>query len=382
MPSRSNYHDGITQISPTDVAEFDHVLLPLLVCPRHRRPLTKQDSSLVCPRGDRYAIVEGIPILLLSEAAQTHVEGTRSLEVARLGNAAVLPQFDIGAGEIDPFVQRAIGATNGSLYQHLVGNMKEYPIPHLRLPAGDGKLFLEIGCSWGRWCIAADRQGYVPVGVDPSLKGIRAARRVAAQLGIRAHYLVADGRHLPFAGDTFSQAFSYSVLQHISRDEVRQTLTEIHRVLAPGGASFVQMPNAFGVRCLYHQISRGFREARDFEVRYWSPRQLRSAFAAAIGPTRLSVDGFFSLNAQFSDLRFLPWKYQALVRTSELLRRASLKIPRLAYLADSLYVASVNRKSDGQSVSDFTQPGGAGAALAAAESNSQLPAVVPHDRAS
>jgi SAM-dependent methyltransferase len=179
------------------------------------------------------------------------------------------------------------------------------------------------------------------VGVDPSLKGIRAARRVAAQLGIQPHYIVGDGRHLPFADNTFNQAFSYSVLQHISRDEVRNTLAEIQRVLRPSGESLVQMPNTFGIRCLYHQIRRRFREARDFEVRYWTPRQLRSTFAADVGPSRLTVDGFFSLNAQFSDLRFLPWKYQALVRLSESLRRASLRISALSYVADSLYVSSI-----------------------------------------
>ena len=364
--------------TPT-AAEFDPALLTLLVCPRHRLPLTQHDSSLVCQRGDRYAIIEGIPILLLSEAAQTHIEGARSLEVASQGSAAVLPQFDIAPGAIDPFVQKAIGATNGSLYQHLVGNMKEYPIPHLRLPPGDGKLFLEIGCSWGRWCIAAARQGYRPVGVDPSLKGIRAARRVAAQLGIQAHYIVADGRHLPFADGTFSQAFSYSVLQHISRDQVRSTLAEINRVLLPGGESFVQMPNTFGIRCLYHQLRRRFREAHGFEVRYWTPRQLRSTFANTVGPTRISVDGFFSLNAQFSDLRFLPWKYQALVRLSELLRRASLKVSPLACVADSLYASSVKDEPRNQPAVDSLRSITLSSPL---QSTSPLPEVVPHERAS
>jgi SAM-dependent methyltransferase/uncharacterized protein YbaR (Trm112 family) len=368
-------------LAPTSIAdEIDAGLLALLVCPRHRLPLSLHGSgtSLVCERGDRYAVVEGIPILLLSEAAQTHVEGTRSLEVAKQGASANLPQFDVPPGTIDPFVQRAIGATNGSLYQHLVGKMTEYPIPHLWLPNGEGKLFLEIGCSWGRWCIAAAKHGYRPIGVDPSLKGVRAARRVAAQLGIKAHYVVADGRHLPFSDEAFGQVFSYSVLQHIAREEVRKTLLEIQRVLRPGGHSQVQMPNVFGIRCLYHQIRRGFREERDFEVRYWSPRQLLSAFGATVGPSRLWVDGYFSLNAQFSDLRFLPAKYRAVVRVSEWLRRASLKIPALGYFADSLYVSSVRgeRKSNlGKAVSLDT-------ARSETEANLPLPATVAHDRAS
>jgi SAM-dependent methyltransferase/uncharacterized protein YbaR (Trm112 family) len=316
-------------------------MLPLLVCPRCRLPLAVEGSKLTCEEGHRYALVEGIPILLLSEVSQTHVEGTRSLAVAEQGDGANLPQFDVAPGSIDPFVQRAIGATNGGLYQHLVGNMTEYPIPQLRLPAGEGKLFLEIGCNWGRWCIAAAKQGYRPVGVDPSLKAIRAARRVALQLGIDAHYVVGDGRHLPFADGLFEQVFSYSVLQHIPCEGVESTLREIHRVLVADGKSLVQMPNAYGLRCAYHQLRRGFREAAGFEVRYWRPRQLLSAFSAMVGSTALSVDGYFSLNPQFSDRRFLPGKYKALVWTSEMLRRASEKFPAMANFADSLYLSSI-----------------------------------------
>jgi uncharacterized protein YbaR (Trm112 family) len=157
-------------------------LLEMLVCPRDKEELLLEGERLRCARGHKYAVIEGIPILLVSEAEQTHVEGTRSLLVAEIGNASQLPRFDVGHGEIDPFVQGTIGATNGSLYADLIGRLKEYPIPKLRLPPGNGALFLEIGCSWGRWCIAAARAGYHPVGIDPSLKGVRAARRVSRQL--------------------------------------------------------------------------------------------------------------------------------------------------------------------------------------------------------
>jgi len=52
-------------------------------------------------------------------------------------------------------------------------------------------------------------------------------------------------------------------------------------------------------------------------------------------------DGYFSLNPQFSDRRFLPRKYQAVVLSSEMLRPASGKLPMMANFADSLYLASV-----------------------------------------
>lgn len=312
----------------------------MLACPRDKQELRQDSGGLLCPKGHRYSVVEGVPILLVSEAQQTHIEGTRALAIAESGDSSSLPRFEVAGAEIDPFVRNSIGATNGSLYQHLVGNLKEYPIPHLRLPAGSNKLFLEIGCNWGRWCVAAAAAGYRPVGIDPSLKAIRAANRVARQLGIEATYIVGDSRFLPFRDNYFDQAFSYSVLQHLSKPDARHSLLEIGRVLRAGGNALVQMPNAFGARCFYHQARRRFREARDFEVRYWKPAELLSTFTASIGPSEITVDGYFSLNVQPSDLRLLPARYRLLVHASEALRKLSSRAPALAYLADSLYISS------------------------------------------
>jgi SAM-dependent methyltransferase/uncharacterized protein YbaR (Trm112 family) len=312
----------------------------MLVCPRDKEELQFLGEQLRCPRGHQYAVIEGVPILLVKEAEQTHVEGTRSLQVAESGDASQLLRFNGGPSEIDPFVQSSIAATNGSLYATLIGKLKEYPIPDLRLPPGDGSLFLEIGCNWGRWCIAAARAGYRPVGIDPSLKAVRAAQRVSRQLGVSAAYAVADGRFLPFRAESFDHVFSYSVLQHLSRQDAHSTLLEIRRILRTGGITLVQMPNVFGVRCLYHQARRRFREAHGFEVRYWTPRELRRTFQAAIGPSRLSVDGFFSLNAQISDARLLPLRHRAVVYASEGLRRVSAILRPMTYLADSLYVSA------------------------------------------
>lgn len=322
----------------------DTFLMNILACPRDKLCLHEEGDDLVCEGGHRYAVIEGIPILLVSEAEQTHIEGTRALVLAESRDVASLPQFQVGAGEIDPFVRNAIGGTNGSLYEHLVGNLKEYPIPRLRLPDGEGKLFLEVGCNWGRWCLAAAEVGYRPVGIDPSLKAIRAARRVARQLGVEATYIVGDSRFLPFRAEVFDQVFSYSVLQHLSKSHARDSLREIRRTLRIGGQALVQMPNVFGIRCLYHQARRGFREGQDFEVRYWRPSELFSAFSAEIGPSEVSVDGYFSLNIQPSDLRLLPAKYRAVVHSSEALRKLSHYFPPLVKAADSLYVSS--RRTD------------------------------------
>lgn len=326
----------LTNLSP--VGQTD--VFQLLVCPRDKQDLKCEGNHLLCEQGHRYAVIEGVPILLVSDVEQTHIEGTRALAVAESGDASTLANFKIESNKIDPFVQGTIGATNGGLYQHLVGTLTEYPIPLLRLPPGENRWFLEIGCNWGRWCIAAARSGYRAIGIDPSLKSIRAANRVTKQLGIEVTYIVADGRYLPFRDQSLDQVFSYSVLQHLSKANTLATLSEIRRTLIDGGNALVQLPNVYGVRCLYHQIRRGFREARDFEVRYWRPAELLAAFEDRIGPAALSVDGFFSLNVQPSDLRMLLPRYRAIVHASEALRRLSAKLPILTKVADSLYVTS------------------------------------------
>ena len=315
-------------------------ILKALACPRDHKPLQEISDSLECEDGHRYGIVEGIPILLVSEATQTHIEADRALAIAEGRDKNPLPQITTRGQEVDVFVQNTIAGTNGSLYGPLIGKLKEYPIPNLRLPAAQGAAFLDIGCNWGRWSIAATRMGYQVFGIDPSLKSIRAAYRVSHQLGLEIAFAVADARFLPFPSSSFEQAFSYSVLQHFSKDDCRIALREIRRVLKPAGKSLVQMPNAFGPRCLYIQLRRGFGDPGGFNVRYWTPRELLRSFSEAIGPSSLSVDGYFSLDPQISDVHMLPRRYRPIVYASEALRRLSHYMPWMSSVADSLYITT------------------------------------------
>ena len=72
------------------------------------------------------------------------------------------------------------------------------------------------------------------------------------------------------------------------------------------------MPNKYGVRCLYHQARRRFREPRDFEVRYWTLADLAAKFEEKLGPAEISVDCFFGLGLQASDAPMLPSSKRAL----------------------------------------------------------------------
>jgi SAM-dependent methyltransferase/uncharacterized protein YbaR (Trm112 family) len=314
-----------------------------LACPRDHSLLRADGETLRCEQDHEYPFVDGIPVLVVDDEMAPTQPGywARPEQIEAVRRAEPPP---VDGDQVDPYVAELIIGTHGNLYRHLARGLGRYPIPSFPLRSGAGKTLLDIGCNWGRWSISATRAGYEVIGIDPSFEAIVAARRIARQLKANAQYLVADARRLPFADDSFDVVFSYGVLQHFSKRDVAVSVREIARVVHPDGFSWVQMPNAYGARNLYQLARRRFREGDAFEVRYWRPDELKRTFEE-IGPTELSTDGFLTLNPQVSDLDLLPAHLRTLVRGSELLRKASEKVPALTTVADSVNVRSVPRRS-------------------------------------
>jgi SAM-dependent methyltransferase/uncharacterized protein YbaR (Trm112 family) len=319
-----------------------------LICPADRLPLmlvgSELDGRLNCGGGHTFSIVQGIPVLLLEAHDATHPYCAQSLDTSRRPSGEA-PAPSGEAAAIDAFVQAEIVKTNGNLYRHLLGRLPRYPIPTLRLPPGEGRLMLDVGCNWGRWTMSAARAGYRAVGVDPGLDAALAAQRVARQLGLKCAFVVGDARRLPFSDGTFDSSFSYSVFQHFDKANAEQAFREMSRVTRLDGTILVQMANLLGIRQAFNrvrQLAKG--DDNEFRVRYWLAGELQRTFDAVVGPARLEVDGFFSLNAQPTDLDLMTPFYGWVVRASEALRKASQVVPLLTQVADSLYVQATNRR--------------------------------------
>lgn len=333
-----------------------------LACPADRQTLRLTDEALVCAAGHRYPVVDGVPVMLRSDVSQTidladaslkraqgqeldaraphlHLESLGISEDEKRG----VVELDRSDSPIDPVVAYLIAATNGLMYKHLIGELKRYPIPDIPVPQAHSGRLLDIGCSWGRWTLAAQAKGYEAVGIDPSLGAVMAARRVARRLGVPNRYLVGDARHLPFPPRSFDITYSYSVLQHMPPSDVTQAVSEMGRVLSAGGRAKVQMPGAFGVRCLYHQARRAFRTAHAFEVRYWTIPSLVRLFERHIGKTRVDVDCYFGIGLQPSDAPLMTPGLKRILRASERLKAASHRWSALVWVADSVFVESVLR---------------------------------------
>lgn len=325
---------------------LDKWFLENVVCPQDKLPVKLENDRLICEKQHEYFLVEGIPVMLPHDTIiHTHTrasEKTFNIVASYIEGNDILENVANNA-LVDHFVQNEIVNTNSNLYKNTLGKLKEYPIPPLPLPQGNSQYFLDIGCNWGRWCIAASMAGYQPVGIDPSLESILSAKRVANQLGKEIRYIVADSRYMPFRDNFFDIAYSYSVFQHFSRENIESSLMEIHRVLKNGGQSKIHMLNTFGLRSMYVQSRRAFREGKDFETRYWTLRELKDTFNRLIGDSNITIASFFT-QGQISDMHLFLWQHRLMITLSEFLKKVNEEIGMLINIADNVFVTSIKRK--------------------------------------
>lgn len=305
-------------------------LTKILACPLDRRDVRVQDETLVCDGGHVFPIENGIPIF---------TDAVRREAVPK--NMGPVRSDSQQGGIVDAFVNDWLVNTNGNLYRSARGKLKRYPIPDWPLPPGSGQIVLDVGCSWGRWSIAAARAGFAPIGLDVHIDALAAAGRVSGQLGVNASFVCGDIEALPLRAKSVDVVFSYSVLQHIDRLKVGRFFGEVARVLKPGGVCLVQLPNAYGIYSIIRQAKRGFRDATTgtFEMRYWTHAGIRRAIEkAGLRNLQFRADGFFSQDPQLSDLDLLSPVGKLIVVASHAGRKAADILPVFTRVADSLWV--------------------------------------------
>lgn len=243
-----------------------------------------------------------------------------------------------GHDRIDPFVQRWVAGTNGNLYVSAINKLERYPIPRWpgpRAPYPDAPM-LDIGCGWGRWMVAAAKAGWRPRGVDLKSEAAAAANRVLNAHGYRNGAISAQLTSLPFPDSHFELVFSYSVLQHVSRERARACVGEIQRVLKPGGHCLIELPLYPGFTNWRH----GGRDPEDpdsWDVRYYRWDQVQETFRN-FSQLRIDTDCILGIGVRFEDIDLLPWKYKPIAVISEAFRLTSIVCRPLTRLSDSIFV--------------------------------------------
>jgi 2-polyprenyl-6-hydroxyphenyl methylase / 3-demethylubiquinone-9 3-methyltransferase len=99
--------------------------------------------------------------------------------------------------------------------------------------AAAGLRVLDIGCGGGFLAEEFAALGCQVTGIDPSPVSVGAARRHAAERGLRIDYRVGAGEELPVPDASFGLACCCDVLEHVT--DVDRVIGEVARVLEPGG---------------------------------------------------------------------------------------------------------------------------------------------------
>jgi SAM-dependent methyltransferase len=142
--------------------------------------------------------------------------------------------------------------------------------------------------AYGQDSLFTDLLGYatVTIGMDVALPTVRNARDCCS--GASSRFLTADVRSLPFCNESIDLIFSNSTLDHFeSAGEFRQAVSELARVLRPGGRLIVTLDNPWNPA--YHPLRWASRRgAVPFSLGYTTSQR---GLAAALTGAGLSVLG-------------------------------------------------------------------------------------------
>ena len=100
---------------------------------------------------------------------------------------------------------------------------------YCRLP--EGAHVLDVGCGTGRWVRRLEEHGLSVVGIDQSFHMLHLAR----ERGTLSPMLSVEAQNLPFRDESFDCVSAVTVIQHIPPQEQGRALSEMVRVLRPGG---------------------------------------------------------------------------------------------------------------------------------------------------
>ncbi len=179
-------------------------------CPRCRTALVEEAEAgvLRCPvRGERYERADGVPVLLLSQEADSVTDRQQVL-------------YDHVAHDYDAVFKPHVA-------EHYL--RKRTAVVRELLPFGG--TVLDVGAGTGALAGWIQRAGYDVVGVDASTGMLVEA----LENGVGAVY-AAYSSALPFEAGVFDLALSVATMHHLETPErVASTIAEMGRVVRPGG---------------------------------------------------------------------------------------------------------------------------------------------------
>ncbi|MBI4187739.1 MAG: class I SAM-dependent methyltransferase [Chloroflexi bacterium] len=120
-------------------------------------------------------------------------------------------------------------------------SLQDYMQTVFRFSEFANKSVLEIGCGAGIDSLEFARHGARVTAVDLTEGAVKLTKELAQEAGLPIKVARFDAKKLDFADNSFDCVYSFGVLHHIP--DVDKVLSEIHRVLKPGGKLMVMLYN-------------------------------------------------------------------------------------------------------------------------------------------
>jgi ubiquinone/menaquinone biosynthesis C-methylase UbiE len=182
-----------------------------------------------------------------------------------------------------------IACSSPQIYEVVERMIDELPAPASRA--------LDVGCG----CTASYNYhlastGAEVVGAEYAFSFCQLAKIHAANSGASIRLVQADGTRLPFKDSSFDLVVSSETIEHIPDD--RAVISEIARVLVPGGRLLLTVPNLWNASRIFRMI---YRRTLDLDLlpghlREYSPSQVRDLLSDSFEELR-----FFPVVCSFSD---------------------------------------------------------------------------------
>jgi len=102
---------------------------------------------------------------------------------------------------------------------------------------------LELGCGCGREAVFLHRHDFDITATDGSREMLEQAAELFPELKGRLQLLVLPSR-FPFPDSTFDNVLALAMLMHLDPEAIKLVLSEIRRVLKPGGKLVVSVPTS------------------------------------------------------------------------------------------------------------------------------------------
>ncbi|CAD5244348.1 class I SAM-dependent methyltransferase [Thermococcus camini] len=140
------------------------------------------------------------------------------------------------------------------------------------LRTGRGRA-LDLGCGTGNYTLELKRRGFDVVGLDAS----EGMLKIARSKGLNC--VRGDAYSLPFPDGSFDLVLSVTMFEFIHEPE--KVISEIHRVLRPGGEAVVGTMNGRSAWFLFKRLKSLFVETAYRYARFYTPSELEELLRGA-----------------------------------------------------------------------------------------------------